>query len=129
MDLLKFNSIIYKEDKLSNFFDHISRYYSNDKKTELVIDLPKSFKLAEGLSVNIIIRDGLSKRNDIVSYEDIDYKHQVIKKSKYVLYGQVYKIEKDVVVISCGGLIVYFKGEIKNLKEFVLKQHVLVLIN
>jgi len=32
-------------------------------------------------------------------------------------------------VISCGGLIVYFKGEIKNLKEFVLKQNVLVLIN
>lgn len=129
MDLIKFNSVIYKEDKLSNIFDNISRYYCNDKKTELVVDLPKSFQFKEGISINMIIRNGLSKQNDLQSYEDLDYNHPIINKSKYVLYGKVYKIEGDSLAISCGGLIVYFKGEIKNLKEFVLKQHVLVLIN
>ena len=77
----------------------------------------------------MIIRNGLSKQNDLQSYEDLDYNHPIINKSKYVLYGKVYKIEGDSLAISCGGLIVYFKGEIKNLKEFVLKQNVLVLIN
>ena len=68
MDLIKFNSVIYKEDKLSNIFDNISRYYGNDKKTELVVDLPKSFQFKEGISINMIIRNGLSKQNDLQSY-------------------------------------------------------------
>jgi len=129
MDLFKFNSVIYKEDKLSNYFDHISRYYCNDKKTELVIDLPKSFEFKEGNSINMTIRDGLLKKNDLLIFEDIDYEHPIIKKYKYVLYGKIYNIDEDSVAISCGGLILYLQGGIKILKKLTLKQNVLVLIN
>lgn len=129
MDLFKFKSVIYKEDKVSDYFDYISRYYCNNNKTELVIDLPKNFEFKEGNTLNLTIRNGLSKENDLLTFEDVDYEHPVIKKSKYVLYGKLYNLEENSVAISCGGLILYIQGEIKNIKKMILKQNVLVLIN
>jgi len=129
MNLLDFNLVVNKKDKLEKYFNKLSRFTLQDSKFKVIIDLPNHFNFNENDKMKLVIRDGLDKTADVSQYGDIDNNHKILKKYKYVLYGKVYNIDNDILAISCGGLIVCVFGKISNLDKFYIKQDLFILIN
>jgi len=125
MDL--FNSKMFVKKNDEQFFDKSVRYNLHNNDNDIIIDLPSTFNIQT--NIDFVIRDGLNKQGDILTYEDIDYNNEILKKYKYVLFGTVFQINNDSIIISCGGLIVYVSGKFQNIKQYYQKQNVFILIN
>lgn len=127
MDL--FNSKMSFKKEEEQYFDKCIRYNLNNNNNQIIIDLPSSFDFENQKKIDIVIRDGLKTKGDVLNFEDIDYDNAILKKYKYVLYGTIFHIDNENVTISCGGLIVFVSGKIPNIKQFFKKQNVFILIN
>ena len=125
MDLFNSKMSIKKDDE--QFFDKSIRYNLHNNDNDIIIDLPSTFNIQN--NIDFVIRDGLNTQGDVLTYEDIDNNNKIFKKYKYVLFGTVFQINNNSIIISCGGLIVYISGKIPNIKQYYQKQNVFILIN